>query len=116
MKIARFIAAGVIAAAFLLPRASFAEDKPVVGPVKSPANQYYNIIVQGAKAYEQKRGDFILKAVGMQSETDVDTQLNAIDSMITEHLNAIVVIPPDSRALVPRSSVRLTRAFRSSTC
>jgi ribose transport system substrate-binding protein len=102
MKIARLIAAGVVAAAFLLPRASFAEDKPVVGLVmKSLANQYYNIMVQGAKAYEQKRGDFILKAVGMQSETDVDTQLNAIDSMITEHVNAIIVIPADSRALVP---------------
>jgi hypothetical protein len=34
-------------------------------------------------------------------ETDVDTQLNAIDSMITEHVNAIIVIPADSRALVP---------------
>lgn len=47
------------------------------------------------------RGDYTLKAVGMQSETDVETQINAIESFITQKVDAIVVAPSDSRALVP---------------
>jgi ribose transport system substrate-binding protein len=37
----------------------------------------------------------------MQSETDVETQINAIESFITQKVDAIVVAPSDSRALVP---------------
>ncbi len=102
MKFARFIAAGILAGTMLMPAAGYAADKPVVGLVmKSLANEFFKNMLEGAKADEAKRGDYTLKAVGMQSETDVETQINAIESFITEKVDAIVVAPSDSRALVP---------------
>ncbi|MEP7456420.1 sugar ABC transporter substrate-binding protein [Phyllobacterium sp. SB3] len=102
MKFAKFIAAGILAGTMLMPAAGYAADKPVVGLVmKSLANEFFKNMLEGAKADEAKRGDYTLKAVGMQSETDVETQINAIESFITEKVDAIVVAPSDSRALVP---------------
>ena len=34
------------------------------------------------------------------SETDIDTQINAVENFITKKVDAIVVAPADSRALV----------------
>ncbi|EJN02111.1 ABC-type sugar transport system, periplasmic component [Phyllobacterium sp. YR531] len=102
MKFAKFIAAGILASTILMPVSGYAADKPVVGLVmKSLANEFFKNMLEGAKADEAKRGDYTLKAVGMQSETDVETQINAIESFITEKVDAIVVAPSDSRALVP---------------
>ncbi|MBN9236446.1 MULTISPECIES: sugar ABC transporter substrate-binding protein [Phyllobacteriaceae] len=102
MKFGKIIAAGVLAASLAMPAASFAADKPVVGLVmKSLANEFFKNMLEGAKAHEAKRGDYKLKAVGMQSETDIETQINAVESFITEKVNAIVIAPADSRALVP---------------
>lgn len=94
---------GAMLALFALTASKgWAADKPVIGLVmKSLANPFYKTLVDGAQAYEAERGDFVLKAVGMQSETDVDTQLTAIESMITQQVDAIIIIPGDSRALVP---------------
>lgn len=102
MKFARLIAASILAGTLAMPAASFAANKPVVGLVmKSLANEFFKNMLEGAKAHEAKRGDYTLKAVGMQSETDVETQINAIESFITQKVDAIVVAPSDSRALVP---------------
>ncbi|MBQ9349813.1 sugar ABC transporter substrate-binding protein [Phyllobacterium sp.] len=102
MKFARFIAASLLAGTLAMPAVSYAADKPVVGLVmKSLANEFFKNMLEGAKAHEAKRGDYTLKAVGMQSETDVETQINAIESFITQKVDAIVVAPSDSRALVP---------------
>lgn len=102
MKFGKIIAAGILAASLTAPAVSFAADKPVVGLVmKSLANEFFKNMLEGAKAHEAKRGDYTLKAVGMQSETDIETQINAVESFITEKVDAIVVAPADSRALVP---------------
>ena len=102
MKFGKIIAAGILAASLTVPAVSFAADKPVVGLVmKSLANEFFKNMLEGAKAHEAKRGDYTLKAVGMQSETDIETQINAVESFITEKVDAIVVAPADSRALVP---------------
>jgi ribose transport system substrate-binding protein len=101
MKLGNMIAAGLLAGTLSMPVASLAADKPVVGLVmKSLANEFFKNMLEGAKAHEAKRGDYTLKAVGMQSETDVETQINAVESFITQKVNAIVVAPADSRALV----------------
>src|SRR5262245_28260591 len=63
-----------------LPMAAHAQSaKPRVGLVmKSLANEFFKNMTEGAVAYEKKRGDFALKAVGMQSETDFDAQTAAV--------------------------------------
>jgi ribose transport system substrate-binding protein len=76
--------------------------KPVIGLVmKSLANEFFKDMEEGAVKHVQERGDLTLIPVGMHSETDIDTQISAIENFITQKVDAIVVAPADSRALVP---------------
>lgn len=80
---------------------AMADDKPVVGLVmKSLANEFFQSMLAGAEAHAAERGDFELIAVGMQNETDFEAQINAVDNFITQGVDAIVVAPADSRAMV----------------
>jgi ribose transport system substrate-binding protein len=75
--------------------------KPVIGLVmKSLANEFFKDMEEGAVKHVQERGDLTLIPVGMHSETDIDTQISAIENFITQKVDAIVVAPADSRALV----------------
>jgi ribose transport system substrate-binding protein len=79
-----------------------AADKPVIGLVmKSLANEFFKDMEEGAIKHVKERGDLTLIPVGMHSETDIDTQINAVENFITQKVNAIVIAPADSRALVP---------------
>src|SRR5947209_5605324 len=82
-----------------LPLAANAQvAKPRVGLVmKSLANEFFKNMTEGAIAHEKKRGDFALKAVGMQSETDFDAQTAAVENFISQKYDVIVVAPADSR-------------------
>jgi ribose transport system substrate-binding protein len=98
-----FTAASIIAlsVAAALPPAAAAADKPVVGLVmKSLANDFFKNMLEGAEAHEKKRGDYELKAIGMQNETDFESQLNGVENFITQGVDAIVIAPADSRAMV----------------
>lgn len=76
-------------------------DKPVVGLVmKSLANEFFMSMDAGAKAYAEKEGTFKLITMGMNSETDFDTQVNAIDSLIAQGVDLIVLAPADSAGMV----------------
>ena len=101
MKLAHLAASVAIFASVFVGTASAEDKKPVVGLVmKSLANEFFQNMLEGAKKHEAERGDFVMKAVGMQSETDIETQINAVENMITEKVDAIVIAPADSRALV----------------
>jgi len=85
----------------LLATVARADDKPRVGLVmKSLANEFFKNMTEGALAHEKKRGDFALKAVGMQSETDFDAQTAAVENFVTQKYDVIVIAPADSRAMV----------------
>jgi len=87
--------------ALLVPVAHAQTAKPRVGLVmKSLANEFFKNMTEGAIAHEKKRGDFELKAVGMQSETDFDAQTAAVENFITQKYDVIVIAPADSRAMV----------------
>ncbi|MFC7067690.1 sugar ABC transporter substrate-binding protein [Brucella rhizosphaerae] len=103
MRFKAFVAAATVASGLIVaPVASFAADKPVVGLVmKSLANEFFKNMLEGAQAHNKEKGTYELKAVGMQSETDIETQINAVENFITQGVNAIVIAPADSRALVP---------------
>jgi ribose transport system substrate-binding protein len=107
--------AGVVAlsAAFALtacgqekPAAPAAAPKtdgpPTVGLVmKSLSNEYFQQMQQGAVAHvAQRNNDVKLLSGGIQNETDVDGQVALIDNYITQRVNAIVLAPADSKALV----------------
>jgi ribose transport system substrate-binding protein len=87
--------------AFAGGRSDKGPSKPVVGLVmKSLANEYFKTMEEGAVAFAAKEGTFELIPVGMNSETDIDTQINAIDNFISRRVNMLVITPADSVGLV----------------
>ncbi|UOA29183.1 sugar ABC transporter substrate-binding protein [Pseudosulfitobacter sp. DSM 107133] len=100
MKFVKFAAAAATGI-FLSAGIAAADDQPVVGLVmKSLANEFFQNMLAGAEAHAAERGDFKLVAVGMQNETDFQSQINAVDNFITQGVDAIVIAPADSRAMV----------------
>lgn len=97
------LAAGLsLASLAALPRLASAAGTPKVGLVmKSLANEFFKDMQEGAVAYAAKRGGFELIPVGIQSETDIDGQIAAVENLLTRGVDAIVIAPADSRALLP---------------
>ncbi len=79
------------------------KDKPVVALVmKSLANEFFKTMEEGAKAHhEQHQDQYDLKTVGIKNETDVTQQIEYVELMIAQKVDAIVIAPADSKALVP---------------
>lgn len=101
MKLKHFAAAAVTGLAVLAGPAMAQDDKPVVGLVmKSLANEFFQNMLKGAEEHAAERGDFVLQAVGMQNETDFESQINAVETFITQQVDAIVIAPADSKAMV----------------
>ena len=102
-KFAAICLAAVMGASSFVGSAQ-AADKPVVGLVmKSLANEFFKNMVEGAEAFAKKDGSFKLIPVGMNSETDFQTQVNAVENFITRKVDVIVMAPADS-ALMARSA------------
>ncbi len=69
-------------------------EKPVVGLVmKSLANEFFKVMEEGARKFAKEDGSFELIAVGMNSETDIDTQVAAMENFISQKVDMIVVTP-----------------------
>ena len=81
---------------------SLAQDTPTVGLVmKSLGNEFFQQMEEGAIAHAQERGDLELVPLGIQSETDLGAQIELVENLIARGVDAIVIAPADSRALVP---------------
>jgi ribose transport system substrate-binding protein len=94
------------AAAATLPVSSaFAEspEKPKVALVmKSLANEFFLTMEDGAKAYQKEHSaDFDLISNGIKDETDTAGQTRIVEQMILAKVNALVIAPSDSKAMVP---------------
>jgi len=78
-----------------------AADKPVVGLVmKSLANEFFKTMEEGARKFAAEDGTFELIPVGMNSETDIDTQVAAMENFVVKRVDLIVVAPADSVGMV----------------
>jgi ribose transport system substrate-binding protein len=101
MKALYRVLAVALVAALALPAARAADKKPVVGLVmKSLANEFFKSMEEGAVKYAKADGTFTLIPVGMNSETDIDTQISAMENFITQKVDIICVAPADSVGLV----------------
>ncbi len=79
-----------------------AQGTPTVGLVmKSLGNEFFKQMEEGAVAHAQERGDVELVPLGIQSETDLGAQIELVENLIARNVDAIVIAPADSRALVP---------------
>ena len=76
--------------------------RPQVGLVmKSLANEFFKVMGEGTEKWQKEDNTFDLTMVGMNSETDIDTQINAVENFITQKSDLIVLAPADSVGLVP---------------
>jgi ribose transport system substrate-binding protein len=93
------------AASAALPLSSaFADtEKPKVALVmKSLANEFFLTMEDGAKAYQKDHSaDFDLISNGIKDETDTAGQTRIVEQMILAKVNALVIAPADSKAMVP---------------
>ena len=79
MKVAYRVLAAGVAIAVAGGQAGAEDKKPVVGLVmKSLANEFFKSMEEGAKKFAAADGTFTLVPVGMNSETDIDTQISAV--------------------------------------
>ncbi|AVI85327.1 LacI family transcriptional regulator [Pseudomonas syringae pv. tomato] len=77
--------------------------KPKVALVmKSLANEFFLTMEDGAKAYQKEHAnDFDLISNGIKDESDTSAQIRIVEQMIVSRVDALVIAPADSKALVP---------------
>lgn len=80
-----------------------ASEKPEVALImKSLANEFFKTMADGAKDYQSKNSDkFSLITNGIKNETDLAQQVALVEQMVARGVDAIVIAPADSKALVP---------------
>jgi len=104
---ARLLAAiALTSASLILPLAAShatAAEKPKVALVmKSLANEFFLTMEDGAKTYQKDHSaDFDLISNGIKDETDTSSQIRIVEQMIVSKVDALVIAPADSKALVP---------------
>src|SRR6187549_3770987 len=76
--------------------------KPVVALVmKSLANEFFKTMEDGARKHQAAHaGEYELVAAGIKDEQDVARQIEIVEQMIARNVQALVLAPADSRALV----------------
>ena len=81
-------------------------DAPRVALVmKSLANEFFVNMADGAEAHQTENADrYELIVNGIRNESDLAQQVALVDQMISSRVDAIVIAPADSRALVPALS------------
>lgn len=76
--------------------------KPKIALVmKSLANEFFKTMADGAEAYHKAHAnEFDLIVNGIKDELDVNKQVELVDQMIAQGVDAIIIAPADSKALV----------------
>ncbi|WGY69903.1 sugar ABC transporter substrate-binding protein [Burkholderia cepacia] len=101
----RFLTAALAAVAVAAAPAVHAQAaaKPKVALVmKSLANEFFLTMETGAKEYQKHNANqFDLITNGIKDETDTANQIRIVEQMIVSKVDAIVLAPADSKALVP---------------
>ncbi|MDR5661958.1 sugar ABC transporter substrate-binding protein [Burkholderia cenocepacia] len=101
----RFLTAALAAVAVAVAPAVHAQSaaKPKVALVmKSLANEFFLTMETGAKEYQKHNANqFDLITNGIKDETDTANQIRIVEQMIVSKVDAIVLAPADSKALVP---------------
>ncbi|MDX9975875.1 MAG: sugar ABC transporter substrate-binding protein [FCB group bacterium] len=77
--------------------------KPKIALImKSLANEFFLTMENGARDHQKQHpNDYELITSGIKDETDVDRQVKLVEQMVAQGVDAIVIAPADSKALVP---------------
>lgn len=78
-------------------------QKPVVALImKSLANEFFVAMADGATAHQQTEPNrYELVVNGIKDESDLSQQVALVEQMMAKGVDAIVIAPADSKALVP---------------
>ncbi len=69
--------------------------------MKSLANEFFKTMEDGARAHQQAHaGDYELLAMGIKDELDVGGQIRLVEQAMASQVDALVIAPADSKALV----------------
>jgi ribose transport system substrate-binding protein len=81
---------------------SASPDKPRVALImKSLANEFFLTMEEGAQAHQEEHAaEYDLVAQGIKDERDVNRQVQLVEQMIAQEVDAIVIAPADSKLLV----------------
>lgn len=81
---------------------SASSGKPKVALVmKSLANEFFQTMAEGAKKHQAAHAaDYELVVNGIKNETDLAEQVGLVEQMVSQGVQAIVIAPADSKALV----------------
>lgn len=79
------------------------EARPRIALImKSLANEFFVTMARGAEAHQQAHADdYDLVVNGIKDENDLGQQVTLVEQMIATQVDAIVIAPADSQALVP---------------
>lgn len=85
------------------PPAATTTARPRVALImKSLANEFFVTMADGARKHQAEHaGDYELIVNGIKDESDLTQQVALVEQMVASRVDAIVVAPADSRALVP---------------
>ena len=99
------LAAGLLAAACgsPAPGSGTAPKVPRIALVmKSLANEFFVTLAEGARTHQAANpGKYTLIVNGIRNESDLGQQVALVEQMMAQGVDAIVIAPADSRALVP---------------
>jgi ribose transport system substrate-binding protein len=78
------------------------QDKPEIALImKSLANEFFKTMAEGAEQHQQANsGDYTLLVNGIKDERDLVQQVALVEQMVARGVDAIVIAPADSKALV----------------
>jgi len=69
--------------------------------MKSLHAEFFQEMKKGALEFAAKQDGFELVVVGTSNQTDIDLQIKLVELLIEDNADAIVIVPIDSKALVP---------------
>ena len=70
--------------------------------MKSLANEFFATMAKGAEEHQrQTPGRYELVVNGIKDERDLSRQVAIVDEMVALRVDAIVIAPADSKALIP---------------
>ncbi len=78
-------------------------DKPHIALImKSLANEFFSTMADGARTHQGEHANqYKLTVNGIKDERDLNRQVGLVQEMVTMGVDAIVIAPADSKALVP---------------
>jgi len=78
-------------------------EKPRIALImKSLANEFFSTMAKGAESHQSEHADeYDLVVNGIKDERDLSRQVSLVEEMVASGVDAIVIAPADSKALVP---------------